>query len=162
MPKAIWDITCAEIWELQRQLLGAYDGDSYMVDELLEEGYSLEAAQREVRELKTLKKCLTWDLLTDILGDRVACKALKDAILSPNREIIDALIDTAKRLKVRGKPGPNGRMVTEAALATVLKISPATLRSWRCRGNGPRWINVGQGSVRYSLAAVKEFLRIEP
>ena len=37
---------------------------------------------------------------------------------------------------------------TEAQTAEVLGISPATLRTWRCLGRGPRFIKVGR-SVRY-------------
>ena len=50
---------------------------------------------------------------------------------------------------------------SEADLAKALRVSRATLRSWRCRGKGPRWTRVGQRAIRYALADVKAFLGVE-
>jgi hypothetical protein len=35
------------------------------------------------------------------------------------------------------------KLWTEAELAERYTLSPFTLRSWRSRGTGPRWIKVG-------------------
>ena len=38
--------------------------------------------------------------------------------------------------------------------AEFLQISPSTLASWRCYGNGPAWVKVGLRSVRYRMDAL--------
>lgn len=40
------------------------------------------------------------------------------------------------------------RYLDEAAVANLLGIAPATLRTWRCLGRGPRFLKVGR-AVRY-------------
>jgi predicted DNA-binding transcriptional regulator AlpA len=40
------------------------------------------------------------------------------------------------------------RYLDEAAVAAILNLSPATLRTWRCLGRGPKFAKVGR-SVRY-------------
>jgi hypothetical protein len=45
--------------------------------------------------------------------------------------------------------------------AKLLGVSTPTLRSWRLRGQGPAWIDLGseRGTiVRYSLVALREFI----
>lgn len=43
--------------------------------------------------------------------------------------------------------------LTTEDLANRWKISPATLRTWRTKGAGPRFVKLG-GQVRYLLADV--------
>ena len=46
-------------------------------------------------------------------------------------------------------------MLTEEEAAAYIGVSPATLRSWRCRERGPRFIKVGRrvGYLRKDLDA---------
>jgi excisionase family DNA binding protein len=47
--------------------------------------------------------------------------------------------------------------MTESETAEILGLSPATLRTWRCLGRGPRFAKVGR-SVRYRPADVHEWV----
>lgn len=45
--------------------------------------------------------------------------------------------------------------------AKQLGISPATLRSWRCRGIGPNFVKMGAGKkspVRYAASDIEQFI----
>jgi excisionase family DNA binding protein len=48
--------------------------------------------------------------------------------------------------------------LTERQVAEQLGLSVATLRAWRHRGKGPRFLRLGR-SVRYLPADVDEFVR---
>jgi excisionase family DNA binding protein len=48
--------------------------------------------------------------------------------------------------------------LTERQVAEQLGLSVATLRAWRHRGKGPRFLRLGR-SVRYLLSDVDEFVR---
>ena len=50
------------------------------------------------------------------------------------------------------------RALTEREVAELLGLSVATLRAWRHRGKGPRFLRLGR-SVRYLPADVAEFVR---
>jgi hypothetical protein len=54
-------------------------------------------------------------------------------------------------MKTQTKPttgnGPS-QYLDEAAVAAIYDVSPATLRTWRCLGRGPRFLKIGR-SVRY-------------
>jgi hypothetical protein len=52
-------------------------------------------------------------------------------------------------------------LLTDAEAAGWLGVSPATLRSWRCRGIGPNFIKLGFGSkapVRYDPDDIERFI----
>lgn len=51
------------------------------------------------------------------------------------------------------------RALTEREVAETLWLSVATLRAWRHRGKGPRFLRLGR-SVRYLPADVDEFVRV--
>src|SRR5262249_15326895 len=54
-------------------------------------------------------------------------------------------------------------LLNDNQTALRLGVSPATLRSWRCRGIGPPYIKLGRGinaSVRYNPIDLDEFLRL--
>ena len=57
-------------------------------------------------------------------------------------------------------PGSTRRpaAVTERQVAEQLGLSVATLRAWRHRGKGPRFLRLGR-SVRYLPSDVDEFVR---
>jgi excisionase family DNA binding protein len=65
-----------------------------------------------------------------------------------------------------GVSNPNGAIdstrrttaLTERQVAEQLGLSVATLRAWRHRGKGPRFLRLGR-SVRYLPADVDEFVR---
>ena len=59
-----------------------------------------------------------------------------------------------------GGTGPTRRptALTERQVAEQLGLSVATLRAWRHRGKGPRFLRLGR-SVRYLPADVDEFVR---
>ena len=50
------------------------------------------------------------------------------------------------------------RALTEREVADRLGLSVATLRAWRFRGKGPRFLRLGQ-SVRYLPADIDDFVR---
>ena len=43
-------------------------------------------------------------------------------------------------------------LLTEQQAAEYLNVSPATLRDWRYRGDGPRHVRYSARCVRYALA----------
>jgi hypothetical protein len=52
-------------------------------------------------------------------------------------------------------------LLTDEEAAPLLNVSPATLRSWRCRGVGPTYVKLGRGAkapVRYSEADIEDFV----
>jgi predicted DNA-binding transcriptional regulator AlpA len=50
------------------------------------------------------------------------------------------------------------RALTEREVADMLGLSVATLRAWRHRGRGPRFLRLGR-SVRYLPSDVADFVR---
>ena len=50
------------------------------------------------------------------------------------------------------------RALTEREVADLLGLSVATLRAWRHRGRGPRFLRLGR-SVRYLPSDLAEFVR---
>jgi predicted DNA-binding transcriptional regulator AlpA len=50
------------------------------------------------------------------------------------------------------------RALTEREVADMLGLSVATLRAWRHRGKGPRFLRLGR-AVRYLLSDVADFVR---
>ena len=56
----------------------------------------------------------------------------------------------------------NRDFLTSAAVATLLGISEGSLRRWRCRDRGPRYVKFGdapQAHVRYRRTEVESFVR---
>lgn len=49
------------------------------------------------------------------------------------------------------------RLLTSDEAARLLRLRPATLRAWRCRGTGPPYHKVGD-LVRYSRCDLYEWL----
>jgi len=50
------------------------------------------------------------------------------------------------------------RALTEREVSDLLGLSVATLRAWRHRGQGPRFLRLGR-AVRYLPADLEEFVR---
>jgi hypothetical protein len=50
-------------------------------------------------------------------------------------------------------------LLTDKQAAPLLGVSPATLRSWRCRGIGPTYLKFAglRGGVRYDVRDIAEF-----
>jgi predicted DNA-binding transcriptional regulator AlpA len=52
-------------------------------------------------------------------------------------------------------------LLTEHEVAPMLGVSPATLRSWRCRGIGPPYVKLGRGPkspVRYNRGDIEQYI----
>lgn len=52
-------------------------------------------------------------------------------------------------------------LLNDSQAAEHLGVSPATLRSWRCRGIGPSFVKMGHGKkspVRYSSSDIEQFI----
>ena len=58
----------------------------------------------------------------------------------------------------RGRVSETTRALTEREVAELLGLSVATLRAWRHRGKGPRFLRLGR-SVRYLPSDVDDFVR---
>ncbi len=50
-----------------------------------------------------------------------------------------------------------GDLRTEREAADYLRASIFTLRNWRCKGIGPRFVKVGARMVRYPFADLRAF-----
>ena len=58
----------------------------------------------------------------------------------------------------RGQTRERARALTEREVADMLGLSVATLRAWRHRGRGPRFLRLGR-SVRYLPSDLADFVR---
>lgn len=93
------------------EALANYNGDSYLVDSLMEnDRFTREAAQAEVQSFSFLKSWLEYDGIKEILVDRYASRALLKAILERRGDVIDMLIAELHWLKVAKKRGPKGKV----------------------------------------------------
>lgn len=50
-------------------------------------------------------------------------------------------------------------LLTARQVATLLKVSPATLCRWRQTGDGPAWVSLGPSSPRYRREDVDAFVK---
>jgi hypothetical protein len=117
---------------LAEERLASYQGDSYLVDELIESGeYTPEAAQQEVQDPDFLKSWLEYDGIKEILVDRIACKGLLKAILQKRADVIDKLISEIRWLKIAKKRGPKAKMVEgQYIYEWVVKLRDERHLSW--------------------------------
>lgn len=51
-----------------------------------------------------------------------------------------------------------GCLLTDAELAALYGVSLQTVRNWRWRGEGPRWVRLGARCIRYTAADVQAFI----
>jgi hypothetical protein len=83
---------------------------------------------------------------------------------SPDRFPLGKGMRRPSRLRsadLRKANGYGAALLNDSQAATRLSVSPATLRSWRCRGIGPAFIKMGNGAkapVRYSEADLEQFI----
>lgn len=56
------------------------------------------------------------------------------------------------------KPTRPDRLLTPAAVAELLAVSPRTLETWRRERRGPRAVRLGRRVVRYRQAAVLRWI----
>jgi predicted DNA-binding transcriptional regulator AlpA len=64
----------------------------------------------------------------------------------------------ARSTSLGGQTSGAPRALTEREVAGRLGLSVATLRAWRFRGKGPRFLRLGR-SVRYLPADIDDFVR---
>jgi predicted DNA-binding transcriptional regulator AlpA len=64
----------------------------------------------------------------------------------------------AKSMSTGGHASGTPRALTEREVADRLGLSVATLRAWRFREKGPRFLRLGR-SVRYLPADIDDFVR---
>jgi len=50
-------------------------------------------------------------------------------------------------------------LLDEEQTARLLRVSPRTLEAWRYRGGGPPYLRLARRCIRYSPAAVGEWLQ---
>lgn len=50
-------------------------------------------------------------------------------------------------------------MATTVVLSTFLDVSIPTLARWRSRGEGPKWVRVGEHAVRYPRESVRAWIQ---
>ena len=55
-----------------------------------------------------------------------------------------------KHSKTRNTSNPEA-LIGEDAAARFLAVSPRTLRNWRTRGNGPKFVKVSARCIRYRV-----------
>jgi len=60
-------------------------------------------------------------------------------------------------METKTTTGNVGTALTERDLASILKVSTATLRAWRYLGKGPRFVRYGR-IVRYLPSDVETFV----
>lgn len=74
--------------------------------------------------------------------------------------LIEAVADAAAFLRFAQKRrfSVDLELLTEGEAAEVLRLSPATLATWRSRGGGPAFVGLG-GRVVYERAALVEFVQ---
>jgi len=51
------------------------------------------------------------------------------------------------------------KLVTEKQAAKMLSVSPRTLRNWRTRGGGPRFVKISERCIRYRIADLNEWTK---
>ena len=51
-----------------------------------------------------------------------------------------------------------GFLLSDVEVAALLGASLQTVRNWRWRGEGPRWVTLGKRMVRYKPADVQAFI----
>ncbi|MGY6626894.1 MAG: helix-turn-helix transcriptional regulator [Oceanicaulis sp.] len=54
-------------------------------------------------------------------------------------------------------PASPDALMSEAKAAKFLAVSPRTLRNWRTRGNGPRFVKVSGRCIRYRMRDLAEW-----
>ena len=54
-------------------------------------------------------------------------------------------------------PNDEQRLLSESQAARHLAVSPRTLRNWRTRGNGPKFVKVSARCIRYRVKDLSEW-----
>lgn len=52
----------------------------------------------------------------------------------------------------------SNHLLTTPEAAAFLRLAPGTLQNWRCRGEGPRFIQIGTQAVRYALGDLEAYV----
>lgn len=57
----------------------------------------------------------------------------------------------------RNHPSPSEALLDERRAAAYLSVSPRTLRNWRTRGGGPKFVKVSARCIRYRVKDLAEW-----
>lgn len=55
-------------------------------------------------------------------------------------------------------PQTQPHLLTEKEVAQRLSVTARALQSWRLKGNGPKFVRISRTCVRYTQAALDEFV----
>jgi predicted DNA-binding transcriptional regulator AlpA len=56
-------------------------------------------------------------------------------------------------------PTNGQKLVKEKQAADMLSVAPRTLRNWRTRGGGPRFVKISGRCIRYRVADLNEWTK---
>ena len=62
---------------------------------------------------------------------------------------------------MQAAPLTNKELLADTEAAMILRLSPWTLRSWRCKNRGPKFVRIG-GRVMYPARDLAAWLRNQP
>jgi predicted DNA-binding transcriptional regulator AlpA len=65
---------------------------------------------------------------------------------------------TTRATEAAVTPVGSSALLTEKQVAAMLSLEPATLRNWRVKGQGPRFVRLSRRAIRYSRVDVDEWL----
>jgi predicted DNA-binding transcriptional regulator AlpA len=65
---------------------------------------------------------------------------------------------TTRSTEAAVTPVGSSALLTEKQVASMLSLEPATLRNWRVKGQGPRFVRLSRRAIRYSRVDVGEWL----
>jgi predicted DNA-binding transcriptional regulator AlpA len=69
-----------------------------------------------------------------------------------------AASETTPPAKPLAPPAGSTGLLNEKEAAAVLGLEPATLRNWRVKGQGPRYVQLSRRAVRYSRTDIDEWV----
>lgn len=73
---------------------------------------------------------------------------------------VDPVAELVAKIRAAGHVVTFTGTVTSKTCAAVLDISENTLRHWRARGVGPRFMKGHSGTVRYAICDIASYLEL--
>jgi predicted DNA-binding transcriptional regulator AlpA len=74
------------------------------------------------------------------------------------RLMIESAANTTRSTEAAVNPFGAAPLLSEKQVAAMLGLEPPTLRNWRVKGQGPRFVRLSRRAVRYSRADVEEWV----